>query len=553
MDEKCHRLSLGYSNFSSIHKEIENAKEHGYWILLEDVQLTSNSIDQLNRIIEELDKAEADHKFRLFVIASDKKSLPIEILHNSVKITLETSSSSYQSIADTLNGEEICQILRRNNSNSKLYNQIIYFVSLHGFLRTHLEYGRYGWNLQYDFDGTDLMYGIKALEMLSTQLNGIETFDELWNIIQDLAWGGRVSDVWDMRSMKIISKNVYAMCLSVVKEPTEFNPKQLLMEITKKLESFNYMSNDQEMVRKMNDVHYFLKSIETSLNGELCQIADTSTENSILNICTEINKKLPNKISSAITDGEPSPFDLVLAQEIAIVNDLIERAKSAVHSLMRILTNENLISTDLHSIRGALLNGAVPSSWSLNGGQTTELVETWLENIQKCAEFLIIWKANRLPTVICLNKLSLPRAFLISVKQLYARQYQLSLIDVDFAYEIEGRGHITCEHDDDVDVKTNNILIDGLFIEGLYIDAATWDFKNNCLSEAPHGLLLSQFSIMKMTPEEKCHQTSKSKFKVCPFDFIYFGYFDCFHINHFSNIQGAVISECLQQNASKIY
>lgn len=470
-------------------------------------------------------------------MVSIENQLPIEVLHISVKWTFEADSNSLRQCLDrAFSSEEVSQIIKRNVSNGPVHNQMIYLLGLHGLMRERLQYGRYGWNFHYDFNETDLIFGLSALEAMINRPHGIKSFAEVWSIIRDVSWGGRVHDSWDLRCMEVLSERFYSMFASVADEPPECEPMKIVQDLITKIEAFDHQSRDQEMIRKLHENQYFLSTLRQSQDGEAaaCEITDEErSHKTVSNVIAHINEKLPNRIPSTPIDVDPCPLQMILYREIDLVNNLISVVKDTLDKLMRSLTNATVSTGELPE----LFSGITPGGWCPDGFIKIKPLEIWLDHINNRAEFLINWNINGPPNRIFLDNLSLPRAFLIAVKQIYARHRRISLIDIDFQYEVADINPI--EYDA---TSTSANLLDGLTLQGLLIDAAVWDSENQWLCEALSGPLISQFPLMKMIPGQNRYQNSKNEMKVCnilikKIIFISLKY----------SIQGPIISECLQQ------
>jgi len=85
-------------------------------------------MSSLEKIVEDLGKAEVNNEFRLFLTTSSTPSFPVSILQDAIKMTVETSGdvkqmmlNAYQSIDDDY---------LDSNKNSKVFKTLLFGCTL---------------------------------------------------------------------------------------------------------------------------------------------------------------------------------------------------------------------------------------------------------------------------------------------------------------------------------------------------------------------------------------------------------------------------------------
>lgn len=427
------RLSFG-SEIQAIEKAVDKAQLFGHWILLEDIKLGSHSLSYLNAMQEKL-TIEIDKNFRLFILITSDDDITIEILHTSVKFAYETNRKPSKSISETITTDEIQQLIERNLAKSQVIQNILYFCSLNSLIRERCSYRHYGWNLPYDFIESDLLYGLFNLEQMTLQgLNSkVNNWNELSWIIDDFAWGARVCDQQDFHRLRTLSKQFFLFYLEhcgCLKSGTSAEVFDSVTELC----SFNQMHPDQEFTDRncANDNFISIKSIQ---HIKLVDENNSDEELLLKDKIAQILDKLPdNALDYAVCDN--LCIKDVVIQEINDLNEIINIIKSTLQKLSKFLNGNANYSIASDDIQFNLLNGIVPVAWYTNGFKKTKSLSKWIKNVQQRIQYFSGWNNKNVPLQIWLGAFSYPQAFLVAIKQIHARKYQLSLIDIDFQFVV---------------------------------------------------------------------------------------------------------------------
>jgi len=110
---------------------------------------------------------------------------------------------------DNLNEERMD--IAENKSNN-LYKLTFAISLFHAAILERRKFGAIGWNIQYQFNNSDLETALNSLKNLIDQFNYIP-WDALRYVIGQINYGGRITDEWDRR---LLSSMLFRFCNELI-------------------------------------------------------------------------------------------------------------------------------------------------------------------------------------------------------------------------------------------------------------------------------------------------------------------------------------------------
>lgn len=199
----------------------------------------------------------------------------------------------------------------------------------------------------------------------------------------------------------------------------------------------------------------------------------------------------------------------VLLQEIEKFNRLLKDCVKYLKELSLALKGIVPMSTALEHMYNQLMKNEVPDLWK--SYPSLKPLSSWITNLVLRVEFIHMWLTTAYPKGFWMSGLFYPQGFLTGVLQTHARKYQLEINKLVFQFKI-------------LDYEENTIPeppLDGVYVYGLYLDAARWDRKRKSLVEQNPNELSCQMPVIHFQPvkvaEGKESETGKSSSRNKPY------------------------------------
>lgn len=222
-----------------------------------------------------------------------------------------------------------------------------------------------------------------------------------------------------------------------------------------------------------------------------------SREDFIASIASDVQAKLPilfdiPRISKNI--GVPSPTQVVLLQELERWNMLVDRMVTSLKELRKALKGEIGMSAKLDELANALFNGVLPASWRILAPQTEKSLGSWMLHFERRYQQYSNWIKNGEPIVIWLSGLHVPEAYITALVQTTCRK-NLWPLDRSTLYT-----QVT-QYTDPKEITER--LQSGCYVQGLYLEGAGWNAKeNNLVRLESGGRLVQELPILRIIPIE---------------------------------------------------
>jgi dynein heavy chain len=205
MTKKLYSLSLGQGQGKKAEQYINEATENGSWVLLQNCDLYTSWMPELERIVENWAPTSIHRDFRLWLTSQPSEKFPVSILQSGIKMTNEPPKGLQANLLRTYESFDNSVFEPTGpNHDPNVVRLLLYSLSFfHGVIQERRKFGALGWNIRYEFTVDDLNVCIRQLRLfLETSLE--VPFLVLSFLFGEINYGGRVTDFIDRRLLTTI-------------------------------------------------------------------------------------------------------------------------------------------------------------------------------------------------------------------------------------------------------------------------------------------------------------------------------------------------------------
>jgi len=327
-------------------------------------------------------------------------------------------------------------------------------------------------------------------------------------------YGGRVSDSFDRRALVTYLEEYMGDFLFDENVKFFFSRSGHDYEILKEGSVQNYVSlitllpmNQPPSVFGLHanaEINYFMTSAKENYEGLMAMQTGVSAEGGGLSkediiekTVGDIQKAIPADELKFFKDGERSPLEVVLCQEIERYEILVKRMVGNLKDLKRALKGEIGMSQQLDELGTSMFNGQLPVLWSAAAKvspATEKPLGSWMEHFVRRYKQYREWIDKGDPPVFWLSGLHIPESLLSALVQASCRRRGWALDKSTLYTKVTQLG--------DDDVPGIKPMLDGTYVQGMYLEGARWDVQNGRLARQYPKQLVQLMPLVQVIPAE---------------------------------------------------
>jgi dynein heavy chain len=202
---------------------------------------------------------------------------------------------------------------------------------------------------------------------------------------------------------------------------------------------------------------------------------------------------------------DPDPLKTVLYQEIDRYNLLLKTMHASLNTIVKVSEGAASTSAELEDTILSLLQLKVPRTWAKTYPSLKPL-GSWIVDLGARIEFYTSWIDGGLPKCWWLPALTYPTGFLTAILQVSSRANGVSIDALSYENPVLQTAQAeTVEH----------APKEGVYVSGLYLEGATWNFPGGFLEESRPMELVSWMPIIHFKPVEGKKKGGKGNY-TCP-------------------------------------
>ena len=220
---KMFSISLGQGQGPRAENAVENAKDRGTWVVLQNCHLFESWLGTLQRLCEEINIENTHVNFRLWLTSMPCEIFPVSVLQNGVKMTLEPPRGMRQSLQGSYLMLEPSWL--EDSPKPKEFKKLVFALCFfHATVSERKKFGPLGWNITYGFSTPDLSISLDQMKLF------LDEYEEIpWAMLNyctgQCNYGGRVTDDKDRRCITHILAGFYTE--NVLNDDYKFSPSGL--------------------------------------------------------------------------------------------------------------------------------------------------------------------------------------------------------------------------------------------------------------------------------------------------------------------------------------
>ncbi|XP_028414460.1 dynein heavy chain 6, axonemal-like [Dendronephthya gigantea] len=529
--ERVQAISLGQGQGPVAEKMIKGALKSGDWVFLQNCHLAASWMLKMESIVKAISSGEVEvhEDFRLFLSSMPTKVFPVTVLQNSVKVTNEPPKGLRANVKRAF-GELNTDPFENHELGVSWRKLVFGLCFFHAIIQERKKFGPLGWNIKYEFNDSDRECGLDTLKMFIKESR--IPWDALVFITGEITYGGRVTDEWDQRCLRTVLKRFFAP--EILEEGYKFSPSGIYYppELDGLSDYRQFIDdlpmNDEPEVFGMNEnANIAFQSQETQtlittvldVQPRLVSSGGGKTSDEIVyELAENILGKIPDKLD--MDKANKALFELdandrvnslttVLIQEVDRFNKLLKIIKESLQQLQKAIKGFVVMSLELDKVYTCFLNNQVPEMWSNAAYPSLKPLGSWVKDLVMRTTFIFQWMVHGLPRSLWISGFFFPQGFLTGALQNHARKYNQPIDQLSFRFTVQSKycnqeefsEMIELRNDEIIDANLPPMVEDGVYVHGLFLDAAKWDDKTMVLVDALPAEMNPPLPILHLEPE----------------------------------------------------
>jgi len=505
MGKKVSSLSLGQGQGPIAEQMMDDAIDRGWWCVLQNCHLAPSWMPTLERKCELISPERAHPQFRLWLTSYPSHQFPVSVLQDGIKMTNEPPKGLRANLLGTYHNLDQSYFDGCNKPDllRRLHFGLAFF---HASIQERRKFGALGWNIMYEFNESDLRV---CQQQLSMFINDYEDapFKALRYTAGETNYGGRVTDDWDRRTLMTSLKVFY--CPEALEDGYNYS------------ESGLYTCPDDGDI---DDYKTYISSLPLNEQPEVYGLHDnaniTFANNETLTLFATFLQLQPRDTGGADGDAGdsflettaneilarfPPPFDIdevresyptmyeesmntVLMQELARFNALTAVVRSSLANLAKAVKGLVVMSADLEALSDSVRNSQIPEMWAAKSYPSLKPLGSYVTDLVARLAFFQLWIDQNAPPVFWISGFYFTQSFLTGTLQNFARRHRCAIDTLRFSFEVMTQDNFSSPPDD------------GCYINGLFLDGASWDKTTNRMCEQQPKVLFTEVPIIWLKP-----------------------------------------------------
>ncbi|KAL7754338.1 hypothetical protein RI367_000319 [Sorochytrium milnesiophthora] len=539
--DRVNMISLGQGQGPIAESLLHKAFVSGDWVFLQNCHLAASWMPRLEQNVKDMTSSSGDgaiHKdFRLFLSSMPSKVFPISVLQESVKITNEPPKGLRANLARSF-ADITPDLFDLTPPQGLTFKKLAFGLCFfNAIIQERKKFGPLGWNIMYDWSNSDLEVSLIMLRNFLEQSVTAIPWDALRYLTGEIAFGGRVTDEWDRRTLNTLLNKYYTprimddsyrfstsnayyappdgdlVSFRTFIDHLPFDEEPAVFGMHPNANISYQVQETKRLVRTVLDVQPRLvsggggSSSEESVMSLANSILSAWPEPLVISLPTAIRMTSATKErpKSAVTEtlfrmdesGRMlNSLSTVLYQESVRFNRLLRVVRGSLENLIKAIKGMIVMSAQLELVFNSLLNNEVPAAWAHVAYPSLKPLSSWVQDFHARVQFMNDWIVKGQPRTFWLPGFFFPQGFLTGVFQNHARKYSIPIDTLKFTYYIQDEEQLDDYPAEGTPVDDQ----DGVSCKGLFIEGARWDRSKRLLQDSFPMEMYSTMPLIRFVP-----------------------------------------------------
>jgi len=513
MSKRMESLSLGQGMGKRASELMQQGKQQGLWVVLQNCHLYTDWMGALEKIVEDYSRddvrASINKEYRLWLTSMPSKTFPVSILQNGIKMIVEPPKGLRANLLRSLTGDPIANPtffneVAKPGEWKKLVFGLCFF---HAVVQERRTFGPLGWNNPYQFNETDLKISVRQLHEYINRYDEIP-MEALTYLTGHCNYGGRVTDDHDRRALMALLSDYYTEDIfmddylfteSGIYYAPEEGDYDSYVTFVRALPPFQTpdifgLHANADITKDERETKQFLDAVLITMprssgggDGAMSPGATVSA------VAQELSGKLRGNFDTeACLKRWPIMYEesmnTVLLQEMVRFNRLLSIIRTSLIDVVKAIKGVIVMSPQLEEVFNSMYDGRIPALWLGKSYPSLKPLGGYAKDLFERLEFFTNWFENGPPPVFWLSGFYFTQSFLTGVMQNYARRQKLEIDTLTWDFGVM--------HEWSYD----NPPSEGCYIRGLFLEGAGWDHDAKVLCESAPKVLFADVPILWMQP-----------------------------------------------------
>ncbi|XP_078276213.1 dynein axonemal heavy chain 3-like [Rhinoraja longicauda] len=519
-------ISLGQGQGPIARKMIEKAVEEGSWLVLQNCHLARSWLPELEQLCDELitDSVRTQPTFRLWLTSYPSQDFPVTLLQNGIKMTNEPPKGLRANLLRSYLNHPISDPAFFTGCNKpQVWEKLLFALCFfHALVQERRTFGSIGWNVPYEFNESDLRISARQMQIFLNEYNEVP-FEALTYLTGECNYGGRVTDDHDRRLLLSLLQSFYCQRL-LTHTHYSFSPSGVYfcplagsyegyldyitqLPLNADPEVFGLHEN-ADITKETRESQELFDSILATLPREV-NGGDRSSSEIVQELAIDILSKIPpdfeiEDVMSRYPTRYSESMNTVLVQELLRFNQLLSVVRGSLRGISKALRGLALLSSELEAMFNSIIVGKVPSMWLAKSYPSLKPLGSYITNLLSRLQSFQDWIVQGMPVVFWISGFYFTQSFLTGALQNYARKYLIPIDHLGFQFNVTDQDH-----------SMPASPVDGVYIKGLYLEGARWDWQKLVIGESLPKVLYDSLPIIWLKPGEKSSFTEQPVYG-CP-------------------------------------